>query len=105
MLDVSPDNLSIVRQILQQFVPECEVLAFGSRVNGKTKPYSDLDLAIKGKEKIMRRTKALLREAFAVSDLPFRVEILDYNAISEEFRQIINKQYEVIQERPYPKAR
>jgi predicted nucleotidyltransferase len=99
MLDVSPDNLTIIRQILQQFVPDCEVRAFGSRVNGEAKPYSDLDLAIAGKEKIKRRTKMLLREAFAESDLPFRVEVLDYNAVSKEFRQIINKQYEVIQEK------
>jgi predicted nucleotidyltransferase len=98
MLDISGDNLAIVRQILQQFIPDCEVRAFGSRANGNAKPYSDLDLAIIGKEKIKRRTKTLIREAFAISDLPFRVEILDYNAISEEFRQIIDKQYEVIQE-------
>jgi hypothetical protein len=26
------------------------------------------------------------------------VDVIDYNAISEEFRQIIDKQYEVIQE-------
>jgi len=41
-----------------------------------------------------------LREAFAESNLPFRVEILDYNAISKEFQAVIDKQYEVVQQKP-----
>ena len=99
MLDVEAHNLVIIRQILQKFVPDCEVRAFGSRINGTAKPYSDLDLAIVGKEKIKRRTKTLLRDEFAESNLPFIVEVLDYNAISKEFQAVIDKQYEVLQQK------
>ncbi|MFH1372098.1 MAG: nucleotidyltransferase domain-containing protein [Planctomycetota bacterium] len=100
MLDVEPHNLVIIRQILQKFVPDFEIRAFGSRVNGTVKPYSDLDLVIVGKEKIKRRTRALLREEFAESNLPFRVDVLDYNAISKEFQAVVDKKYEVIQQKP-----
>jgi len=38
-----------------------------------------------------------LKEAFEESDLPFRVDITDYNAISNEFRAIIKAKYEILQ--------
>lgn len=44
MIDVSPDHLAEVQAILREHVPECEVRAFGSRVQETAKPYSDLDL-------------------------------------------------------------
>jgi len=31
-----------------------------------------------------------------MSDLPFRVDILDWNAISPEFKKVIEQGYEVI---------
>ena len=96
MIDVTPEQLSLVTNILAQFVPECEVRAFGSRVNGTPKPYSDLDLAVIGKEKIPIRTLGLLREAFEACELPFRVDILDWNAITESFQNVIEQNYEII---------
>jgi predicted nucleotidyltransferase len=66
-------------------------------VGGTAKPTSDLDLAIVGESKLDRRTKMLLREAFEESDLPFRVDVLDYKSISAEFRAIVDGRYEVVQ--------
>jgi len=100
MINVAKHNLITIRKILQKCAPDCEVRAFGSRVNGTAKSYSDLDLAIIGKEKIKRTTKSSLRRAFEESKLPFRVDVLDYNAISKQFQAIVDKQYEVIQEKP-----
>ena len=96
MIDVTPEQLKTVTDILTQFVPECEVRVFGSRVNGTPQPYSDLDLAVIGKEKIPIRTLGLLREAFEASELPFRVDVLDWNAITESFQNVIEQSCEVI---------
>ena len=41
----------------------------------------------------------LLREAFEESDLPFRVDVVDYRTVSEAFRAIIDQSYEVIQQK------
>ena len=71
--------------------------AFGSRVNGKTKKYSDLDLVVVGKTKLPKKIIYALRDEFEESDLPFRVEIMDWQAVSDDFREIIKAQYEVIQ--------
>jgi uncharacterized protein len=97
MIDLQADHLDIVKRILADHVPECTVRAFGSRVTGTAKDYSDFDLTVVGKEKIDRRRMNLLREAFAESVLPFRVEVQDWHGISDSFRKIIEERFEVIQ--------
>ena len=47
-IDIKPIELDIVRTILARHVPEREVRAFGSRVSGPAKKFSDLDLAVMG---------------------------------------------------------
>ena len=100
MIDLSPTHLKTVRQILAEHVPACEVRAFGSRVTQSAKTYSDLDLAVVGATALDRHTLARLKEAFEDSDLPIRVDVLDWQEISPSFREIIAKEYAVLQERP-----
>ncbi|MHB9028630.1 MAG: nucleotidyltransferase family protein [Candidatus Latescibacterota bacterium] len=90
--------LKIIEDILERYAPEYEVRAFGSRVTRTAKKHSDLDLAVAGRERIDPKRLDRLKEAFEESDLPFRVDVLDWNAISPEFRKIIEKKYEVIRE-------
>jgi len=97
MIDVAEYDLETIKRILAKYAADCEVRAFGSRVDWTAKDYSDLDLAIIAQGKIDRRTMALLREAFEESKLPFRVDVLDWHAISGEFRTLIANQYETIQ--------
>jgi len=95
MMDIQPLHEDIVKNILHQHVPEAVVYAFGSRVALNAKPHSDLDLVVVGQEKIPIHRMHLLEEAFAESDLPFRVDILDWHAISDDFREHIVKCREV----------
>ena len=39
-----------------------------------------------------------LKEAFEESGLPIRVDVLDWHAISDAFKNVIAEEYEVIQE-------
>ena len=96
MIDVPGNHLETVRKILAAHVPGREVRAFGSRVTGTANSTSDLDLAVMGKGRLDRRTKVLLREAFEESNLPFRVDVLDYNAISVQFKTIVDTKYDVV---------
>lgn len=64
---------------------------FGSRVNGTAKKYPIWIHWGRGKEKIPTRKMNALREAFEDSDLPIRVDVLDWHAISADFRAIIEK--------------
>ncbi len=97
MIDVAPKHLEMVLALLSNYLPGCEVRVFGSRFSGAAKPYSDLDLAVVGQNRLDGRVLAELKEAFQESELPFRVDLLDWNAISDEFRAVIEKSgYEVI---------
>jgi predicted nucleotidyltransferase len=89
MIDLPPDQLQTVKAILAAHVPGCEVRVFGSRVNGTARKHSDLDLAVVGPEKLSSEIIEDLREAFQESDLPIRVDVLDWNAVSEPFKKII----------------
>lgn len=76
-IDITPEERAIVLRILNEIVPDREVRAFGSRVTGKAKPFSDLDLAIMGDEPLPLETRARLEETFSESELPWKVDILD----------------------------
>jgi len=96
-LDLRPNEWEIVRDILERHVPDREVWAFGSRVKGTAKPYSDLDLTILGSEPLALSTAAELADDFSESDLPFKVEIVDWATTGERFRVVIEGERVVVQ--------
>lgn len=75
MVDISAGQLALVRAILARHIPQRIVRAFGSRVTGKARPDSDLDLIVIGREALQDLTLARLRADFEDSDLPFRVDL------------------------------
>ena len=97
VLAMTAEELSLLQSILKRYVPDFKVWAFGSRVTGTHKPYSDLDLALVGDEPITIQTRAMLSEALSNSGLPYKVDIVDWASSSDAFRQIIEKQKLVIQ--------
>lgn len=98
--DIQPDDLKTVQEILHTHIPEYEVRIFGSRLLGKARKTSDLDLAIMTDKRLDSARMADLREAFSQSDLPFKVDLVNWASISESFRKIIDQNFEVIQEIP-----
>ena len=96
MLDLETKAIDELVSILSEHVPECEVRAFGSRVCGGARRYSDLDLVVVGKEKLDWRRLEALKDAFAESNLPITVDVLDWHAIAEEFRRIIADRYVIV---------
>ena len=99
MIDLNPHHLETVNAILAEHVPECEVWAFGSRATWTAKDYSDLDLAVVGKGPLDWNMLGHLKEAFEESNLPMRVDVLDWHSISESFRKVIERDCVVIQRR------
>ena len=97
-IDLAPEHIETVTRILALLAPDCDVLAFGSRVKGNARKYSDLDLAIRGEEKLDFSRYARLRLAFEESTLPINVDILDWHTIPERFRENIEKGYVLVQE-------
>lgn len=88
-LEIRPEHWSLVRAILKEQVPECNVWAFGSRCQGRARPYSDLDLAIESDRPLGLARLGALAEAFSESDLPWRVDLIDWCSAGETFRRVI----------------
>jgi type I restriction enzyme S subunit len=98
-IEISPHHWAIVRGILQKHVPDCEVWAFGSRAKWKAKAYSDLDLAVIGDQAMPLDTSASLRDDFSESDLPWRVDVVDWATTTASFREHIERDKVVVQQR------
>ena len=96
-LDSAPEHPRIVMDILRAHVPDREVWAFGSRATGKAKAYSDLDLAVVGETPLPLAVCAALAEAFSESDQPWRVDVVDWAAAGDTFREIIERDMVVVQ--------
>ena len=97
-IDLNPHHLGTVRAILAGHVPDCEVMAFGSRAAWTAHERSDLDLAVDCGGRAGDGAIARLREAFEDSDLPIRVDVLDWHAVAGGFRELIAPGCVVIQQ-------
>ncbi|OGR38339.1 MAG: hypothetical protein A2051_12930 [Desulfovibrionales bacterium GWA2_65_9] len=95
-IDLNPAQLGIVLDILSRLAPGREVWAFGSRARMTAKPYSDLDLAVLGPAPLTLSELAALAEAFQESDLPFKVDVLDFASTAEGFRRVIEAERVVL---------
>jgi len=88
-IDLSNEQLGVVREILHSHIPEREVRVFGSRVKGNAKPASDLDLCVMGESSLPTNLFATLQDAFSESSLPFKVDLLCWADVNDRFRSII----------------
>lgn len=96
-IDLAPKDLHLVKEILHHYLPTHEIWVFGSRIEGRAKPFSDLDLVIKTETPMPLSVLAEVAEALSESVLPIRVDILDWSRLSDGFKHIILKNYMVLQ--------
>jgi len=92
-IDLAPDQLELVKTILNRSLPEgTQVRVFGSRAKGTARKFSDLDLALDfhGKELSPSIMSDLVHD-FEHSFLPFKVDVVDLNGISDSFKKNIEK--------------
>jgi uncharacterized protein len=81
-----------VLAILGQHLPGARASVFGSRVLGRARPYSDLDVAVEVEPAPDWRTWARLKEAFEASDLPICVDVVDWHRTSADFKRLVDQQ-------------
>lgn len=94
MIDLSERQIQQVKDILKAQLPNTAVWVFGSRIKGTANTYSDLDLALITTQPLTIRQQTELELAFSESDLPFKVDLVDWASCSEAFKQIILQRYE-----------
>jgi type I restriction enzyme S subunit len=92
-IDIRERDADTVRRVLSSTLPNlARVLIFGSRANWSAKNYSDLDIAVDAGRKLKISELAAIEDAFTESDLPFRVDVVDLNSISDDFAESILKE-------------
>lgn len=92
-----PQDLEIVLTILRNYLPQdAKVWVFGSRAKGKAHRGSDLDLAIDANRPLTSKEKSQLENAFYESNLPYKVDIVDMQNVSDSFRPYIEKEQIVL---------
>lgn len=97
-LNLKPDYLRLLLDVLEAHAPKAEVWAYGSRVNGDGHDGSDLDLVVRNPAGLdqPQRKPYLLREALNESNLPMLVDVLDWARLPEDFRREIKRQHVVV---------
>lgn len=92
-LALKPRHLALLQQILAEHAPQCEIWAYGSRVNGNGHEGSDLDLVIfNGQE-----TALNLRYALQESLLPMLIDLHQWEQLPTSFQENIKRNFVVIQ--------
>jgi predicted nucleotidyltransferase len=86
-IDISDEHLKLVQDILKKYPYKFYV--FGSRSKQQAKKFSDLDLCYF--DNIDSRILSNIEEDFEESDLPYKVDIINFNDCSEDFKAIIKK--------------
>jgi predicted nucleotidyltransferase len=95
-LDLDPAWRESLARILAIHAATWEVWAFGSRVQGRSRPWSDLDLVLVGDEPVPEVALGELREALACSDLPIRVDVADWLGLTPAFRERVRQDHVVL---------
>jgi len=95
-LHIDENHKKVLISILTK-IPEIEkysVYLFGSRVNGKSVKYSDVDIALDNQgQPVPDSIKSELVSLFEKSTLPYNVDIIDINSVSPVFRAKIEKDF------------
>ena len=94
MLHIEPRHMKIVMGVLSKY--PYGFYAFGSRAKGSEKKFSDLDLCFF--DNISFRELSKIAEGFEESDLPFKVDVVNWNKCKETFQDLIKNDLVCIQE-------
>lgn len=92
MINLKQEYLNELYQIFQEYCPKAEIWAYGSRVNGDSHSGSDLDLTVISFNSDKKHISEL-REKLNDSDLPFLVDINEYEELPAYFKEEIKKNY------------
>lgn len=93
VIDISPGQMDIIKLILRKNLPSGIIIwGFGSRASCTAKEFSDLDIALQQEngQSIAFGLMANLMDDFEESDLPYKVNVVDYNTASGIFKQNID---------------
>lgn len=105
-LQLPRQYLQALQTLLAGHVPQAEVWAYGSRVNGNAHEGSDLDLVLRNPGNLTLDVGGweALKEALQESHLPMLVEVHNWAHLPTTFHRNIEAEYVVVQQGKLPKG-
>jgi predicted nucleotidyltransferase len=94
-VDIRPHDKEILYSLLSRYLPDTTVWAYGSRTTGNALPWSDLDLVIFTKAN-QEYQLSLLKEALEESNFPFRIDLLEWDWLPDDFKANIEASHTVL---------
>lgn len=74
-----------------------QVFLFGSRAAGRAKKWSDFDIGIWGAQPLSLDILGLIKAKLSDSNIPVKVDLVDFSKVSEKFRAVGLKNMKVWQ--------
>ena len=78
--------------VLSALFPHAELYLFGSRARGTHSKWSDIDIALKEDKKISRYAIGEAVSMLEASNMPYKIEIVDFNAVTDDMRKSIEEE-------------
>lgn len=88
-LELADKYVDFIKKTIFSVLPDVEIYIYGSRVQGKAREYSDVDIALKGN--IAFNDLLKIKALFEDSTFPYKVDVVDLNTLPEKFLNIIEK--------------
>lgn len=79
-----------VKKIIFRFLDpkKYKVFIFGSRALDDNLKFSDIDIGVISKRKIDSTLLGNINEAFEESDIVYKIEVVDFSTVSDQFRKV-----------------
>ena len=90
MIDLEENYITLIKNTFDNYLSNYKLYIFGSRTKGRAHEYSDIDLAVDSPE-FTNQTKLAIENYFADSTIPYKIDIVDLNSITEQFKKLISK--------------
>jgi len=92
---IDEQHIKIVVSLIKSMpeLNDCSVFLYGSRVNGKSVKFSDVDIALDNHGEPVTEKKHKLSALLEKSILPYPVDIIDINSVSPVFKAKVEKDF------------
>ncbi len=90
-IDIESKYLNLVKNMINAILQDekLKIYVFGSRAKGRSKQYSDLDIALKSDFKINSDKLSKINIELEDTTIPYKVDVIDLNGISDSFKNSI----------------
>jgi predicted nucleotidyltransferase len=93
MIDTGLDERTkrIIVGVISALLPEAKIYLFGSRAKGTHRKNSDIDLAVDAGKELPRVDIGEARDMLNESNIPFKFDVVDLQAVNKEMQDAIRK--------------